>query len=376
MATDYYEVLGVPRTSPEGEIKKAYRQLARKYHPDVAADKAGAENHFKEINDSMGHAAGDVLLKAVSERLRTALRPQDSAARLGGDEFGVLVESILTVSDLDTVATRVLSEMQRPFEIFGNQIQAGASIGVAMAGPDHTAPELLIRDADFAMYTAKQAGGGRYEIFDKQMEGHVTTQQERERELRSVVERREFEVWYQPIYRLQTGKLEGFESLLRWRRADGSVDSFSELLPVAEDTGLSISLGRETVETVCRQLRKWTEELPQADLTLTINVSHRQFYHPDMVAQLMMALAATGVDPTHLLFEVPEATLNENPDAAVAILQRMVDCNVRIAPAHRRCETGPQAHRGGNLDRPPTGGSGVGDSSGPHAGDAGDRAGH
>jgi len=172
-------------------------------------------DHFKEINDSMGHAAGDVLLKAVSERLRTALRPQDSAARLGGDEFGVLVESILTVSDLDTVATRVLSEMQRPFEIFGNQIQAGASIGVAMAGPDHTAPELLIRDADFAMYTAKQAGGGRYEIFDKQMEGHVTTQQERERELRSVVERREFEVWYQPIYRLQTGKLEGFESLLR-----------------------------------------------------------------------------------------------------------------------------------------------------------------
>ena len=108
-------------------------------------------DHFKEINDSMGHAAGDVLLKAVSERLRTALRPQDSAARLGGDEFGVLVESILTVSDLDTVATRVLSEMQRPFEIFGNQIQAGASIGVAMAGPDHTAPELLIRDADFAM---------------------------------------------------------------------------------------------------------------------------------------------------------------------------------------------------------------------------------
>ena len=102
-------------------------------------------------------------------------------------------------------------------------------------------------------------------------------------------------------------------------------------MPVAEDTGLSISLGRETVETVCRQLRKWTEELPQADLTLTINVSHRQFYHPDMVAQLMMALAATGVDPTHLLFEVPEATLNENPDAAVAILQRMVDCNVRIA---------------------------------------------
>ena len=288
-------------------------------------------DHFKEINDTMGHAAGDVLLKAVSDRLRASLRPQDSAARLGGDEFGILVENILTIGDLETVANRVLSEMLRPFEIFGNPIQAGASIGAAMAGPEHTAPELLIRDADFAMYTAKQAGGSRFEIFDKQMEGHVSVQLDRERELRNVVERRQFEVWYQPIYRLQTGKIEGFESLLRWRRADGSVDSFNELLPVAEDTGLSISLGRETVETVCRQLQKWTEKLPQSDLTLTVNVSQRQFYHPDMVAQLKMALAATGVDATRLLFEISESALNENPDAAVAILQRMVDCNVRIA---------------------------------------------
>jgi Amt family ammonium transporter len=288
-------------------------------------------DRFKEINDTMGHAAGDVLLKAVSDRLRAALRPQDSAARLGGDEFGILVENIISVGDLETVATRVLAEMQRPFEIFGDPIQAGASIGAAMAGPEHTAPELLIRDADFAMYTAKQEGGGRFEIFDKQMEGHVSSQLDRERELRNVVERRQFEIWYQPIYRLQTGKLEGFESLLRWRRADGSVDSFNELLPVAEDTGLSISLGRETVETVCRQLRKWTEDLPQSDLTLSVNVSQRQFYHPDMVAQLKMALAATGVDAARLLFEVPESALNENPDAAIAILQRMVDCNVRIA---------------------------------------------
>ncbi len=288
-------------------------------------------DRFKEINDTMGHAAGDVLLQAVADRLRAVLRPQDSAARLGGDEFAVLVENILSISDLETVATRVQSEMQRPFEIFGKPIQAGASIGAAMAGPEHTTPELLIRDADFAMYTAKQAGGGRYEIFDKQMEGHVSIQLDREREVRNVVETRQFEIWYQPIYRLQTGKLEGFESLLRWRRADGSVDSFRELLPVAEDTGLSISLGRDTVETVCRQLQKWTEELPQSDLTLTVNVSQRQFYHPDMVAQLKMALAATGVDAARLLFEVPESALNENPDAAVAILQRMVDCNVRIA---------------------------------------------
>lgn len=288
-------------------------------------------DRFKEINDSLGHAAGDVLLVAVSERLRAVLRPHDSAARLGGDEFAVLVENILSVADLGIVAQRVLAELDRPFDIFGHSVHAGVSIGAAMAGPEHTASELLIRDADLAMYRAKQQGGGHFELFDKNMEVHVNTQQGRERELRHVLDQRQFELWYQPIYRLQTGKLEGFESLLRWRKADGSVDSFRDLLSVAEDTGLSITIGRDTVDTACRQLRNWTGILPENELSLTINVSHRQFYHPGMVAQLHAVLVATGVNPTRLLFEVSESTLNENPDAAVAILQRMVDNGVRIA---------------------------------------------
>jgi diguanylate cyclase (GGDEF)-like protein len=288
-------------------------------------------DHFKEINDSLGHAAGDALLRTVAERLHGVLRPQDSAARLGGDEFGVLVENILSASDMDVVANRVLQEMQRPFNIFGHSIDVGVSIGVAIAGPDHVAPELLLRDADFAMYRAKQGGGGRVEIFDKRLEVHVTNQQERERELRLVLEKRQYEIWYQPIYRLATGKIEGFESLLRWRRSDGSIDSFRDLLSVAEDTGLSISVGRETVQTVCRQLRAWADGFEHPDLTLTINVTQRQFYHPDMVPQLKRTLAATGADATRLLFEVSETTLSADPDAAVAILQRMVDCNVRVA---------------------------------------------
>jgi diguanylate cyclase (GGDEF)-like protein/PAS domain S-box-containing protein len=288
-------------------------------------------DRFKEINDSLGHAAGDALLVEVARRLRAALRPQDSAARLGGDEFAVLVENILSVADLNIVARRVLSEMDRPFDLFGHSIRAGASIGAAMAGPEHTAGELLIRDADLAMYRAKEEGGGRFEVFDKHLEISLTSQQNRERELRHVLDQRQFELWYQPFYRLQTGKLEGFESLLRWRRTNGSMDSFRDLLPIAEDTGLSISIGRETVDTVCRQLRTWAGALPASELVITVNVSHRQFYHPDMVAQLRLILAETGVDPSRLLFEVSETTLNENPDAAVVILQRMVDCNVRIA---------------------------------------------
>jgi diguanylate cyclase (GGDEF)-like protein/PAS domain S-box-containing protein len=288
-------------------------------------------DHFKEINDSLGHAAGDEMLMAVAERLSTVLRPQDTAARLGGDEFGVLVENITIVADLEIVAKRVLQEMKKPFDIFGHAVDAAVSIGVAIAGPDHVSSELLIKDADFAMYRAKQDGGRRFEIFDKHLETHATGQQERERELRQVLDQRQFDFWYQPIYRLSSGKVEGFESLLRWHRADGAVESFRELLPIAEDNGLSISIGRETLDCACEQLRNWADVLGRPDLFLTVNVSYRQFYHPDMVGQLKRSLDASGADPSRLLFEVSETTLSENPDAAIAILQRMVDLNVRLA---------------------------------------------
>ena len=288
-------------------------------------------DHFKEINDTLGHAAGDELLAAVAGRLTTALRPQDTAARLGGDEFGILVENIVTVSDLDIVAGRIMHEMKRPFEIFGHTLDVSISIGVAMAGQDHRTPDLLLRDADLAMYRAKQQGGGRFELFDKHLETHISSQHGRERELRRVLEKREFEIWYEPIYRLATGIIEGFEAQLRWRRPDGSVEGLDDLLGLAEEIGLSITLGRETLEAVCRQLRIWSEGAEQADLTMNINLTRRQFYHPDMVAQLKRVLDATGANPARLMLEISETTLNEDSDAAVAILQRMVDCGVRIA---------------------------------------------
>jgi Amt family ammonium transporter len=288
-------------------------------------------DRFKEINDTLGHAAGDALLIAVAERLRGALRPQDTAARLGGDEFAILVEDILSVSAIEIVATRVLEAMERVYDVCGHTVHAGASIGVAVAGPDHTAPELLIRDADFAMYRAKQNGGGRYEIFDKQLKVHVASLQEQEQELHQVLEKRLFEIWYQPIFRLQTGHLEGFESVLCWRRADGSMANLSDLLPIAEETGLSVGLGRETLEAVCRQLKIWAEVLPGNSLTLTINLSQRQFYLPDLITHVKKMLAASGAEPARLLFEVEEGALSENPAAALAIFERLLECNLRLA---------------------------------------------
>jgi len=301
-------------------------------------------DRFKEINDTQGHAAGDVLLIAAADRLRASLRPQDSACRLGGDEFAVLVENILEAGDLNVVASRILREMERPFEIFGQLVQVSASIGMALAGPEHTTPEMLIRDADFAMYRAKQEGGGRMEIFDKRLEVHITSHKEREQELRQVLDNRQFEVWYQPIYRLANGKLEGFESVLRWRRLDGTADTFFDLMRVAENTGLSITLGRETIDTVCRQLRVWSDELPKEELLVSINLTHRQFYHPDLILQLKKALDANAVDASRLLFEIAESTLSENPDTAVAILQRMVDCNVRLAVGNFGSSFAPLSH--------------------------------
>jgi diguanylate cyclase (GGDEF)-like protein/PAS domain S-box-containing protein len=301
-------------------------------------------DHFKAVNDSLGHAAGDVLLMAVAGRLRASLRPQDSAARLGGDEFAVLVENIVTPYDLEVVAERILRELERPVEIFENTVHAAASIGAAMAGPEHTSSDLLLRDADFAMYRAKQAGRGRFEIFDKHLEVCVTSQQERERELRTALDKRQFTFRYQPIYRLANGKLEGFESLLCLCRADGSIEDLDGLLAVAEDTGLSIALGRETLETVCAQLRSWSDQLPKQDLFLSINLTRRQLFNTDLVAQVMKALTASGADPSRLVFEVPESALNETPDAAVALLQRLADCQVCVALDHFGSSLAPLNH--------------------------------
>ena len=286
---------------------------------------------FGEINETLGTAAGDELLIAVANRLRAALRPQDSSSRLEGDAFAILVEGVLSVDDLEVVAGRILQEMERPFDVYGQAVHASVSIGAVLAGAEHSTPELLFRDADLARGRARQQGGGMLEVFDRHLQRQGTGEMEREQELRQALEKREFEIWYQPIYRLQTGKLEGFESLLRWRRANGVVDGLGDLQAVAEDTGLSISLGRATMDAVCAQLHDWAGALPESGLMLSINVTRRQFYHPDTLALLKRALETTGADSSRLMLEVAESTLNENPDAAVAILQRMVDCNLRVA---------------------------------------------
>jgi len=288
-------------------------------------------DRFKQINEALGHAAGDALLVGLAERLVGVLRAQDSAARLSGDEFAVLVENILSAADLEIVAHRIVAAMEKPFDIFGHAVGATASVGAAMAGPSHTAPDLLLRDADHALYRAKQAGPGQYEIFDKQLEFCVTRQQERERELRGALERREFEFRYQPVYSLQSGRVECLESTLCWQRSGGEFEYAADLMEVAEVTGLSIALGQEGLAAACQQLHAGSgPRNGAAGCSVSVNLTARQFFHPDLAAHLMEAIAAFGIDPTRLLVEVPETALNDRADASVAVLQRLADSRVRI----------------------------------------------
>lgn len=288
-------------------------------------------DNFETVNATLGHAAADMLLVAIADRLRTYLRPQDTAARLGGDEFGLLLENVLNAFDLEVVAKRVLSEMNRPFEVLGHLFPVRISIGVAMAGKEDVNAESLLRDAGMALYHARQAGGHRYEIFDRHMGVEANLLHERERDLRQALSERQFELWYEPIFRLATGELDSFESILRFRRGDGSIDTFNDLLPAAEETGLSISIGREAVHNVCRQLQDWSNAIPGSTLALSVNLTHRQFYHEDMAAHLKRTVATTKVDPSRLVLEIPEAAVNERPDAALAIVQRIADSGVRVA---------------------------------------------
>ena len=286
---------------------------------------------FKALNERLGHAAGDLLLLSIAGRIRAALRPQDSAARLGGDEFGVLVENISAPQDLEAVASRIVRELERPFDVFGHEVHASASIGAAMAGAEHNTPDQLLHDADLAMYRAKQAGRGRFELFTKHLETGVARRHEHESELQAALDGRQFTYLYQPIYQLAGGRLAGFESMLSLGRADYTVEEFDSLLVAADDAGLSIALGYDTLGTVCSQLRAWSGAVALESWFVSVNLTRRQLFHPELIARLVQALASSGAEPSRLVFEIPEGALNETPDAAAAVLQRLADCQVRVS---------------------------------------------
>lgn len=340
-----YDILtGLPnRVLLEDRLKLALSRRARRCDLNCGLLFLDFER-FSSVNETLGHAAGDMLLMSAAGRLRATLRPQDTAARLGGDRFAVLVEGIVTLADLEVVAQRVMREMSQVFDLLGHRIHVPVSMGVAIAEDAHDTPEALFHDADRAMHRARQSGGGRYEIFDRGSDIEISNDKLRERQLRQVLDQHQFELWYQPIYRLSSAALEGFEALPRLRRPDGSVDSLRDLLPVAEDAGFSINMGRELIEMTCRQLKDWGNVFAGSPPFLSIDLTRRQFFQDNLIAQVQMILMEAGIAPSRLFFEISEGIVSDNQDRAVAILQRLVDCGVRVALDHFGSGLAPLNH--------------------------------
>ncbi|HEV2764829.1 MAG TPA: EAL domain-containing protein [Pyrinomonadaceae bacterium] len=289
-------------------------------------------DRFKVINDSLGHMLGDQLLVGIARRLEDSLRPGDLVARLGGDEFTVLLEDIGSVAEATLVAERLQRELSRPFALAGREVFTTVSIGIAPSTIGHDRPENFLRDADTAMYCAKMLGKARHEVFDKNMHARAVTQLQLETDLRRAVEREEFFVQFQPIVSLGTGEIRSFEALVRWRHPEHGLISPGAFIPVAEETGLIVPLGRWVLLEACRQLRRWQQEHPtRATLSVSVNLSSKQFTQPDLIAQIRQALEETGLAPSSLKLEITESVVMENIEKAAEMLRELRALGVELS---------------------------------------------
>ncbi|HJZ11538.1 MAG TPA: EAL domain-containing protein, partial [Acidobacteriota bacterium] len=286
-------------------------------------------DRFKIINDSLGHMIGDQLLVEIARRLESCVRPGDTVARLGGDEFTILVEDITDVTDAIHVAERIQHVLRKPFNLGGQEIFTSASLGIAMSAPNYDRPEEILRDADTAMYRAKTLGKSRHQVFDTGMHARAVALLHLETDLRRALERHEFRVHYQPTVSLKTGKLTGFEALLRWQHPERGLVLPAEFIPNAEETGLIIPIGQWVLREACRQMRQWQSE-SQIDLTISVNLSGRQFNQHDLVQKISDVLEETELSPYHLILEITESMLMENPESARAMLAELKMLNVDL----------------------------------------------
>lgn len=278
-------------------------------------------DRFKNINDSLGHSAGDRLLIEFSSRLHECIGPEDTLARLGGDEFAILLRSIHDASDAIRVADRVLSLLKQPFTLRGHDVYVPTSVGIALSAASYERPEDVLRDADTAMYRAKQRGKGRYELFDAGMHAEAVALLTLENDLRRALERGEFQVYYQPVIDLRNGDITGFEALLRWNHPARGIVLPGEFIGCAEETGLIVPIGEWVLREACNQMHRWHEKYPiSGRLTISVNLSGKQFSHPALIGE---ALRDSALAPSSLKLEITESVIMEDPLAASKLLEQL-----------------------------------------------------
>jgi EAL domain-containing protein (putative c-di-GMP-specific phosphodiesterase class I) len=280
----------------------------------------------------LGHTTGDQLLVAVAQRLVACLRPQDTVARWGGDEFTILLNDIADPCQATHIADRILNALAPAVVLDARTIMTTPSIGIAVSTGDETGPDDLLRAADLAMYHAKACGKAQYQLFDTSMSVRMVERLELEADLRQALERHEFEVVYQPKVALQRGEVIGFEALLRWHHPQRGMISPAQFIPLAEETGLILPIGRWVLEEACRQATRWQTHTPGAPpLTMNVNLSARQFQQPELVTEVASILADTGLDPCGLVLEITESVVMDDAAANSVVLQELKGLGVHLA---------------------------------------------
>ena len=308
---------------------------------DTLADAAPGKGHvavcyvdldnFKVINDSLGHAAGDELLMMAADRLARVLRPGDVVARLGGDEFTVLLRDVADEGDALAVAERLVDALRPPFVLDGDKRFLTASVGLTVAGDPDTEPDDMLRDADIAMYRAKEEGKSRCALYDDSLRERSIERLELEGGLRSALERGELKLAYQPEVSLATGGIVAVEALLRWHHPAHGVISPARFVPIAEQSGLIVPIGAWVLGEACRTAAGWRRELGADDLTIAVNLSPRQLSASDLVDTVGDALASADLPPSALCLEVTETALMADMDMAIEALGRLKAIGVRVA---------------------------------------------
>jgi diguanylate cyclase (GGDEF)-like protein/PAS domain S-box-containing protein len=283
-------------------------------------------DHFKDINDSLGHPIGDALLKEVGRRLKATVGESDTVARLGGDEFAVVQIGRSEETAARSLAGRLVEVISAPYEIDDHQIVIGVSIGISLSPQDGSNPDELLKNADLALYRAKADGRGTYRFFETGMDARAQARRLLEMDLRAAVQRDEFEAYYQPIRDVASGRVVAFEALLRWNHPQRGLIAPLNFIPLAEETGLIIQLGEFVLRSACADAATWPD-----DVDVAVNLSPVQFKNPNLIASVTAALAASGLDARRLELEITESVLLQNSEATLTTLHELRAMGVRIS---------------------------------------------